>query len=42
MSYVEYTVSEEDPVIKQCVEDTLIEFGETPDSIKVCIVMEIK
>lgn len=42
LSYAEYTISEEDPVIKECMEDTLKDFGETPDSIKVCIIMEIK
>jgi hypothetical protein len=42
MFYEEYTVSEEDPVIKDCIEQTLKEFGETPDSVKVCIIMEIQ
>ncbi len=42
MSYEEYTVSEEDPFIKECIEQTLGEFGETPDSVKVCIIMEIQ
>lgn len=42
MFYEEYTVSEEDPVIKDCIEQTLKEFNETPDSVKVCIIMEIQ
>lgn len=40
--YESLTVDENDPVIKQCIEETLENFGGTPDNIKVTITMEIQ
>jgi hypothetical protein len=42
LQYEKYLVAEDEPIILQCVEETLENFSGTPDSIKVCIVMEIK
>ena len=41
-TYASYSVQEDDPVIKECVEETLKNFGDEPDDIKVRITMEIK
>jgi hypothetical protein len=36
------TTDENDPIIKQCIEETLKNFDGTPDDIKVIITMEIQ
>lgn len=36
------TVDENDPFIKQCIEETLENFNGTPDNVKVTIIMEIQ
>ncbi len=40
--YDEIMVDEHDPVIKQCIDETLKNFDGTPDSVKVTIVMEMQ
>lgn len=40
--YENYNVDEDDPIIKDCIEETLSNFDGTPDNIKVTITMEIK
>lgn len=40
--YDTYTVDEDDPVIKQCIEETLENFDGTPDNVKVTITMELQ
>lgn len=40
--YETYQVDENDPMIKQCIEETLENFDGTPDSVKVTIVMELQ
>jgi hypothetical protein len=42
LQYEVFTVSEDEPIITQCINETLENFDGTPDSIKVCIIMEIK
>lgn len=42
MQYEIYQVSKDEPVIKDCIEETLKNFDGSPDSIKVCIVMEMQ
>lgn len=39
--YENYTVDETDPVIKNCIDETISEFQGEPDDVKVTIVMEI-
>jgi len=41
-SYEKITVDEDDPVIKECIRETLENFDGTPDSIKVTITMELQ
>lgn len=40
--YKSITVDENDPVIKQCIEETLENFDGEPDDIRVVITMEIQ
>lgn len=40
--YEVYSIDENDPVIKQCIEETLENFHGTPDNIKVTITLEIQ
>lgn len=40
--YESYTVDENDPIIKDCVEQTLENFDGTPDNIKVTITLEMQ
>lgn len=40
--YESFHVDSEDPIIKKCIEETLLNFGAEPDSIQVKIHMEIK
>lgn len=37
-----YTVDERDPVIEECVEQTVTEFGDEPDDVKLKISMSIR
>ncbi len=40
--YETYTIDENDPTIKQCIEETLENFDGTPDSVKVTIIKEFQ
>jgi hypothetical protein len=40
--YETYSVDEDDPIIKDCIEQTLQNFDGTPDSIRVTIILEIQ
>lgn len=40
--YEVYTVDENDPVIQECIKETLENFDGTPDSVKVKITMELQ
>lgn len=40
--YDEYQVSEDNPVIKSCIEEVLKNFDGEPEDIKVTITLEIK
>jgi hypothetical protein len=40
--YETYTVDENDPVIQECIKETLENFDGTPDSVKVTITMELQ
>lgn len=40
--YEDYTVDENDPIIKQCIEETIENFDGTPDNIKVTITLDIQ
>lgn len=42
LQYEVYTVAEDEPVIQQCINETLENFDGNPDSIKVCIIMEMQ
>lgn len=41
-SYEIYTIDENDPFVKQCIDETLENFDGTPDSVKVTITMELQ
>lgn len=40
--YEDFNVSDEDPIIKKCIDETLKNFDGTPDSVKVTIVLELQ
>ncbi len=40
--YDTFTVDENDPIIKDCIRETLENFDGTPDNIKVTIILEIQ
>lgn len=42
MKYNVYSVSEDEPVIKECIDEVLSNFDGTPESIRVTIVMEMQ
>jgi hypothetical protein len=42
LTYESYSVDENDPTIKKCVEETIQEFQGEPDDIKVIITLEIE
>ncbi len=42
LQYEEFRIAEDEPIIKQCIDETLQNFAGKPDSIKVCVVMEIQ
>lgn len=40
--YEVYTTAEDDPIIRQCIDETLENFDGTPESVKVTITLEIQ
>lgn len=40
--YEVYSVDEEDPIIQDCIKETLENFDGTPDNIKVTITIEVQ
>lgn len=40
--YEEYKACEDDPVVKACIEETLLNFDAEPDDITVNIKLEVK
>lgn len=42
LEYESYTVDENDPIIRKCIEETVQEFQGEPDDIKVIITLEIE
>jgi hypothetical protein len=42
IQYQEFMISEDEPIIQECIKETLDNFDGTPDSIKVTVIMELQ